>query len=60
MNTFYQQTKVPTDFVYTGKLIYGITDLINSDFFPFGSRLLLIHSGGLQGNSSLRKGTLIF
>jgi 1-aminocyclopropane-1-carboxylate deaminase/D-cysteine desulfhydrase-like pyridoxal-dependent ACC family enzyme len=60
MNTFYQQTKIPSDFVYTGKLFYAINNLISTDFFKPGSRLLLIHSGGLQGNSSLGKGTLIF
>jgi 1-aminocyclopropane-1-carboxylate deaminase len=60
MNTFYQQTTIPTDFVYTGKLFYAITNLINTDFFRPGSRLLLIHSGGLQGNSSLSNRTLIF
>jgi 1-aminocyclopropane-1-carboxylate deaminase len=60
MNTFYQQTQIPSDFVYTGKLFYAILDLIQIDFFKPGSRLLLIHSGGLQGNSSLSKGTLIF
>jgi 1-aminocyclopropane-1-carboxylate deaminase len=60
MNTFYQQTNIPTDFVYTGKLFYAINDLINNDFFERGSRLLLIHSGGLQGNSSLSNRTLIF
>jgi 1-aminocyclopropane-1-carboxylate deaminase len=60
MNTFYQQTNIPSDFVYTGKLFYGITDLIRTDFFSPGSRLLLIHSGGLQGNSSLSNRTLIF
>jgi len=60
MNNFYRQTNIPTDFVYTGKLVYAITDLITADFFPTSSRLLLIHSGGLQGNSSLDKGKLIF
>lgn len=60
MNDFYRQTSVPSDFVYTGKLFYAINDLISINFFPGGSRLLLIHSGGLQGNVSLEKGTLIF
>jgi 1-aminocyclopropane-1-carboxylate deaminase len=60
MNEFYRQTTIPSDFVYTGKLFFAINDLISNNFFPPGSRLLLIHSGGLQGNSSLRKGTLIF
>ena len=60
MNSFYQQTNIPTDFVYTGKLFFAITHLINTNFFSPGSKLLLIHSGGLQGNASLSKGTLIF
>jgi 1-aminocyclopropane-1-carboxylate deaminase len=60
MNDLYRQTSVPSDFVYTGKLFYAIQDLVVNNFFPPGSNLLLIHSGGLQGNDSLRKGTLIF
>lgn len=60
MNEFYRQTNIPSDFVYTGKLFYAVNDLIKNNFFPPRSKLLLIHSGGLQGNLSLKKGTLIF
>jgi 1-aminocyclopropane-1-carboxylate deaminase len=60
MNDFYRQSSIPSDFVYTGKLFYAVTDLIKNNFFPSGRRLLLIHSGGLQGNASLYDGTLIF
>jgi 1-aminocyclopropane-1-carboxylate deaminase len=60
MNQFYQQTNIPTDFVYTGKLFFSTIDLIKKDYFPRESRLLAIHSGGLQGNDSLLPGTLIF
>ncbi len=60
MNDFYRSTSVPSDFVYTGKLFYAITNLASKKHFAPGSRLLLIHSGGLQGNASLSKGTLIF
>lgn len=60
MNNFYTATRIPTDFVYTGKLMYGIHDLLKKDFFPAGSRILAIHSGGLQGNRSLKKGELVF
>jgi len=60
MNEFYRQTRIPSDFVYTGKLFFAISDLIKNNYFPAGSKLLLIHSGGLQGNSSLSKGTLIY
>ena len=60
MNSFYGKTSVPSDFVYTGKLFFAVTDLVNNNFFPAGSKLLLIHSGGLQGNTSLSKGVLKF
>lgn len=60
MNSFYIQSSIPTDIVYTGKLMYAIINMAQTGFFPSGSRLLAIHSGGLQGNTSLSKGTLIF
>ena len=60
MNEFYKQTAIPSDFVYTGKLFFAVHDLINNHYFKQGSKLLVIHSGGLQGNRSLSKGTLIF
>lgn len=60
MNEWYATTGIPTDFVYTAKLCFAVTDLIKNDFFPASSRILLIHSGGLTGNASLKNGTLIF
>jgi 1-aminocyclopropane-1-carboxylate deaminase/D-cysteine desulfhydrase-like pyridoxal-dependent ACC family enzyme len=60
MNEFYTSVGVPTDFVYTGKLLYGLTELIKKGLYPKGSSILVIHSGGLQGNRSLPEGTLIF
>ncbi len=60
MNEFYRQTNIPTDFVYTGKLAFAIYDLIKKDHFKPGTKILMIHSGGLQGNASLQKGSLIF
>ncbi len=60
MNEFYAQTGIPTDIVYTGKLFYAVHALAEAGYFDPGSRLLLIHSGGLQGNRSLAPGTLIF
>jgi 1-aminocyclopropane-1-carboxylate deaminase len=60
MNEWYLQTGIPSDFVYTGKLFYGVMDLIEKGFFPEASSLLVIHSGGLQGNNSLPAKTLFF
>ncbi|MFZ9387211.1 MAG: 1-aminocyclopropane-1-carboxylate deaminase/D-cysteine desulfhydrase [Chitinophagaceae bacterium] len=60
MNEWYEQTGIPTDFVYTGKLCFGVHDLVQKNKLPEGSRILIVHSGGLAGNASLKKGTLIF
>ena len=60
MNRWYHSTGIPADFVYTGKLFYAVTDMIHKGLFPPGSRLLIIHSGGLQGNCSLPPGVLDF
>jgi len=53
MKDLYIRTKIPTDFVYTGKLCYAVSRLQNDHAFPAGSNVLLIHSGGLMGNLSL-------
>lgn len=60
MNRFYNETGIPTDFVYTGKMLYGTIDLINKNYFENGSKILCIHTGGLQGNLSLPANTLNF
>lgn len=60
MNMFYSKTLIPTDVVYTAKLMYAIYDLIQKGYFPIGSKILAIHSGGLQGNRSLTNDELIF
>jgi len=60
MNELYRHTRIPTDIVYTGKLCFAVNDLARKNYFPPGSKILLIHSGGLQGNRSLPNGSLIF
>ncbi|HTE23481.1 1-aminocyclopropane-1-carboxylate deaminase/D-cysteine desulfhydrase [Flavitalea sp.] len=52
MNQLWQDHQLPTDFVYTAKLMFGIHDLIEKKHFSPGTRILAIHSGGLQGNRS--------
>lgn len=60
MNQFYLQNKIPLGFVYTAKMMFGVNDLVKKNYFPRGSRILCIHTGGLQGNQSLQEETLIF
>lgn len=60
MNLFYTKTGIPTDIVYTGKLVQAAVTLAEQDYFPSNGKVLLIHSGGLQGNNSLAAGTLLY
>lgn len=49
MKVFYQQQGFELDPVYTAKLFYGFYQDVLKNLFPAKSRILLIHSGGLQG-----------
>lgn len=49
INDFYQKFQVPLDPIYTGKMAFGVLDLIEKKKFPKGSKILMIHTGGLQG-----------
>lgn len=53
MTQLNEQYAIPTDFVYTGKLFKAILSKIKEGYFPTNANILVIHSGGLQGNRSL-------
>lgn len=59
INEFKAQYGLPLDPVYTGKMMYGVFDLMRQGYFPKGAKILAIHTGGLQGiqgmNDALRK-----
>lgn len=60
MQDFFGSQGIPTDFVYTAKTGLAIKDLASRGYFPPGSRILFLHTGGLQGNRSLPSGLLGF
>ena len=49
IRTFEHQHQIPLEQIYTGKMLLGLTDLIQPGAFPRDHRILVIHSGGLQG-----------
>ncbi|MFV9552393.1 1-aminocyclopropane-1-carboxylate deaminase/D-cysteine desulfhydrase [Algibacter sp. PT7-4] len=53
INQFKSQYQVALDPVYTGKMMFGIINLIEKGYFPEGSKILAIHTGGLQGISGM-------
>lgn len=53
INTFKLENNIPLDPVYTGKMMFGIFDLIKQGAFKKGTKILAIHTGGLQGISGM-------
>lgn len=60
MNHLFEREAVPTDLVYTAKLFYAVEDLLKQQYFGNQAAILIIHSGGLQGNKSLLNKSLVF
>ena len=58
INQFFKNNNIPLDPIYTGKMVFGVIDMIDTNYFPSESKILLIHTGGIQGiegmNSKLR------
>lgn len=50
---FEQQNQIPLDYIYTGKMMFGIYDLIKKGNFLMGETIIAIHTGGLQGNAKI-------
>ncbi|PQJ80971.1 1-aminocyclopropane-1-carboxylate deaminase [Polaribacter porphyrae] len=49
INSFKTETGILLDPIYTGKMIFGIIDLVEKNHFKKGSKILAIHTGGIQG-----------
>ncbi|MCL5127674.1 1-aminocyclopropane-1-carboxylate deaminase/D-cysteine desulfhydrase [Algibacter sp. L4_22] len=62
INNFKSENSIALDPIYTGKMMFGLFDLIEKNEFPKGSKILAIHTGGLQGidgmNVNLKKKNL--
>ncbi|NNE31911.1 MAG: 1-aminocyclopropane-1-carboxylate deaminase/D-cysteine desulfhydrase [Winogradskyella sp.] len=55
INAFKKTYGIPLDPIYTGKMLYGIFDLVKQNFFEQNAKILIIHTGGLQGIAGMNK-----
>lgn len=55
INDFKEKTQIPLDPIYTGKMMYGLLDMIQRDTFVPGTKILAIHTGGLQGIEGMNR-----
>ncbi len=49
IQNFYNKHGILLDPVYTGKVLFGVFDLIQQDYFSEGTKIIAVHTGGLQG-----------
>ncbi|MDO9000824.1 MAG: pyridoxal-phosphate dependent enzyme [Bacteroidota bacterium] len=54
-NKFEKEFNIPLDYIYTNKLFYAVFDIINKNKIRPNSKVLIIHSGGLQGNKGFEE-----
>jgi 1-aminocyclopropane-1-carboxylate deaminase len=54
MNEFYRQNHIQLDMVYNAKMMFGIKEMLSDARFANDARILCIHTGGLQGNSTVQ------
>ncbi|MEO9474564.1 MAG: pyridoxal-phosphate dependent enzyme [Cyclobacteriaceae bacterium] len=61
INYFLNEYKIQLDPIYTGKMMFGVCDLIQKGFFPPKSKIVVLHTGGLQGIAgfNFKKGNVI-
>jgi 1-aminocyclopropane-1-carboxylate deaminase len=55
INDFKKKFTIPLDPIYTGKMLFGIFDLINKGLWRWGKNVLIIHTGGLQGIAGINQ-----
>lgn len=55
INNLKKHFNIPLDPVYTGKLMFGVKDMIEKGCFKPKSKVLVIHTGGLQGISGMNE-----
>lgn len=53
VNEFKENHQIQLDLIYNGKMLFGLYDLIKNDYFPRETKLLAIHTGGVQGNKGM-------
>ncbi|MBC5994803.1 1-aminocyclopropane-1-carboxylate deaminase/D-cysteine desulfhydrase [Pontibacter cellulosilyticus] len=55
IKAFQEQHQIPLEPIYTGKMIYGLFDLIKKGYLKRGATIVAVHTGGLQGNAGFKE-----
>jgi 1-aminocyclopropane-1-carboxylate deaminase/D-cysteine desulfhydrase-like pyridoxal-dependent ACC family enzyme len=53
INEFESINNFKLDYIYTSKMFYGIKELLKREYFSKGIKIVLLHTGGIQGNKGM-------
>jgi 1-aminocyclopropane-1-carboxylate deaminase/D-cysteine desulfhydrase-like pyridoxal-dependent ACC family enzyme len=48
MADFETEQEIPIEWIYTGKMFFGLLDLVKKDYFKPNTRIIALHTGGLR------------
>lgn len=54
MNQFEKENKILLDPLYTGKMMFGLFDMLKKGLFEKGKTIIVLHTGGLQGIEGMK------
>ncbi|MBV6645998.1 MAG: pyridoxal-phosphate dependent enzyme [Cyclobacteriaceae bacterium] len=49
MGNFYHENNLVLEPIYTGKMFFGVWEMIKNEQIASGNKILMLHTGGLQG-----------
>lgn len=52
---FNEKYNIPLDYIYTGKMLFGIYNMVKMSAIFNGKKIVAVHTGGLQGNKGFEK-----
>jgi len=55
IHEFEKKHQIELDPIYTAKMMYAIVSLAEDNFFPKGSKIVAVHTGGLQGKRGMEQ-----
>lgn len=56
IQSFYQTRQIPLDHIYTGKMMFGLYQMIREGKIKGAKKIIALHTGGLQGSNLYKEG----
>lgn len=55
LKDFYSLNSIELDYIYNGKMMFAVDDMIKNNYFDKGTTIVALHTGGIQGNIGMKR-----